>query len=282
MAAAFIGMVILDAWLDGSVSDSIENKPVQATLICLTVICLMVPAQLELAQLTKNTGVKLFKSVALPAGMLFSASWYIGQFFTADWPMFHLYYMLFVSAFSLLMLFVVQAVRFGTEGTVANCSVSFFSIMYLGFLSGFFVGIRMDFGYLWLLMFVTVVKCSDIGAYTIGKMFGKRKFVPKISPAKTWEGLIGSLVFALIVSLAFAMSFGIMTAAEAVVFGLLFGFLAQLGDLAESMIKRDAEQKDSSGSVPGFGGLLDVLDSPLATAPAAYLFFMIVERYQLG
>ena len=59
-------------------------------------------------------------------------------------------------------------------------------------------------------------------------------------------------------------------------FGVVFAFLGQLGDLAESMIKRDAQQKDSSASVPGFGGLLDVIDSPLATAPLAYLFFMIL------
>ena len=275
MAAAFIALLVFDAWLDGSISESIADKPVQGTLLCILVAGLTVPTQIELAALTKNTGVKLFKSVAIPAGVLLASSWYVKQFVSGDQTAFHLYYILFVFGFTIPGLFIVQAVRYGTEGTIANCAVSLFSILYLGFLSGFFVGIRMDYGYLWLLMFITVVKCSDIGAYTIGKMFGKHKMVPSISPAKTWEGLFGSVLFASIAALAFALTCGIMSAKTGVVFGVLFGVFGQLGDLAESMIKRDAEQKDSSSSVPGFGGLLDVLDSPLATAPIAYLFFML-------
>jgi phosphatidate cytidylyltransferase len=125
-------------------------------------------------------------------------------------------------------------------------------------------------------MFVFVVKSSDIGAYTVGKLFGRHKFSPRISPGKTWEGMVGAVVFASIVAFAFAAGCDIMTLWQAVIFGVCFAFIGQLGDLAESLIKRDAEKKDSAASVPGFGGILDVIDSPLGAAPFAYLFFALV------
>ena len=110
----------------------------------------------------------------------------------------------------------------------------------------------------------------------IGRLFGKHKIAPKISPGKTWEGLGGAVLFAVIVSVVFVKYSGIMPWPFAVLFGGMFGVFGQLGDLVESMIKRDAQQKDSSNSVPGFGGVLDIIDSPLATAPIAYAFFLVV------
>ncbi|MCX5635992.1 MAG: phosphatidate cytidylyltransferase, partial [Planctomycetota bacterium] len=141
----------------------------------------------------------------------------------------------------------------------------------------FVPAIRIKFGLWAILMFIFVVKCADIGAYTIGSVFGKHKFSPKISPGKTWEGMAGAVLFATIVAILFAVVFGIMKVWQAAIFGLFFAFIGQFGDLAESMIKRDAAQKDSSDSVPGFGGVLDVIDSPLAAAPFAYLFFIIIR-----
>ena len=123
-------------------------------------------------------------------------------------------------------------------------------------------------------MYVFVVKSSDIGAYTTGKLFGKHKFSPGISPGKTWEGMAGAVAMAIIVAICFAVIFDIMVWPAAVIFGICFAFIGQLGDLMESLIKRDTEQKDSSSSVPGFGGILDVIDSPLAAACFAYVFFM--------
>lgn len=277
MAAVVIALALVDAWIDGSLLSSMEVKPVQASIFWALVVCITIPAQLELAALTKNTGVNIFKSVAIPAGVLLASSWYVKQVVAGDQASFQFYYVMFVLALSLLALFIVQAFKYGTDGVIANCSVSLLSILYLGFLSGFFVGIRVDFGVWGFLMFMCVVKCSDIGAYTIGKIFGKHKFVPSISPAKTWEGLFGAVLFATIAAFAFGLLCDIMDVWMAVVFGVVFGFLGQLADLAESMIKRDAEQKDSSQTVPGFGGLLDVLDSPLATAPVAYMFFMLTN-----
>jgi len=137
------------------------------------------------------------------------------------------------------------------------------------------VSMRLEFGLWALLMFVFVVKSADIGAYAIGTSFGKHKFSPKISPSKSWEGMAGAVGAAVIVAIGFGVSCDIMVWWLAAIFGLCFAFIGQLGDLVESMMKRDAEQKDSSNNVPGFGGILDIIDSLLVAAPFGYLFFML-------
>ncbi|MHC4520983.1 MAG: phosphatidate cytidylyltransferase, partial [Planctomycetota bacterium] len=143
-------------------------------------------------------------------------------------------------------------------------------------LGAFLLAIRIEIGLWEALMLMFVVKFSDIGAYTFGKLFGRHKFSPRVSPGKTWEGLAGAVAAATAVSLAFAAAFGTMTPWQALVFGPAFAVIGQMGDLAESMMKRDAQQKDSSNRVPGFGGILDVIDSPLVAAPFGYLFFRLV------
>jgi len=172
-------------------------------------------------------------------------------------------------------LFLYQYIRYGTSEVLANCGVSYFSIIYLGLLGAFALGVRIDFGPWATLMFIFVVKSADIGAYSIGSIFGRHKFSPVISPGKSWEGMAGAVATATIVAILFAVICDIMVWWLAVIFGCCFAFIGQMGDLAESMIKRDAKQKDSANRVPGFGGILDILDSLLPTAPFAYLFFML-------
>lgn len=278
MALLFVGLVLFDAHLDGSLTQAVPDKPVQATLFMLLIALLAIPAQVELGNLIKQTGAHLFKSVTIPASVLMAITWYLTQF-EEDIPrQLLLLYALCVPAFSLLGLFWVQALKFGTEGTIRNVSVSFFSIMYLGFLCGFILAIRIEWGVWVLLHFVFTIKSSDIGAYTLGRLFGKHKLCPRISPGKTWEGLAGAAVFAAGASFVFSYYCGIMPGLQAACFGAVFGILGQLGDLVESMLKRDAASKDSSSSIPGFGGLLDVIDSPLATAPAAFAAYLFLLR----
>jgi len=97
---------------------------------------------------------------------------------------------------------------------------------------------RIDFGPLAFLMFIFVVKLCDIGAYTFGRLFGKHKFSPVISPKKTWEGMAGGVLFSVIAASLFGKVFGIMPVLPAIIFGIVFAFIGQLGDLAESMLKR--------------------------------------------
>ena len=277
MAIVFIGILAGDGVLDGSISESRENTPIQATLLCILIALLVIPAQIEMASLVRIRQVRLFTPFAIVASMILATSWYVRQFFP-DQPGFHVYYISFATAFTLLGTFVWQGVKLGTDGTVINCSATFFSIFYLGFLSSFVLGLRVDFGLWHLFMFISVVKFSDIGAYTAGKIFGKHKFSPSISPGKTWEGIAGAIVIAVLAAVVFATVCEIMNIWTAVLFGVLFAFLGQLGDLAESMIKRDVRIKDSAKTLPGFGGVLDLIDSPLATAPLAYAFFALTAK----
>ena len=268
MAAVFVGLILLDGCLDNFL-------PVKASIFTALIALLAIPAQFELSRLVKQVGGHVFKTVTIPASILLATIPFWMQL-EITWDL-TLFLIVFLPAFLFLALFVVQALKFGTEGTIQNISVSFFSIMYLGFLCAFILGVRIGWGPWTLLMFIFTVKGSDIGAYTLGRLFGKHKMCPTISPGKTWEGLAGAALFGAGVSFGFSHFSGIMTPLWAIGFGAVFGILGQMGDLAESMIKRDAASKDSSSSIPGFGGLLDVIDSPLATAPIACAFLYIYD-----
>jgi len=271
MTIFFTAVVIFDGWLDGSLTASAaDDAPVQGTILCILVAGIIIPAQLELSRLAAAKNLKIFIPVSIIASIVFASSWYWQQLIEVPPET----YLIFLSTFVLLALLLYQYVHYGTSAVFANCGANYFSIVYLGLLSSFVLAIRLDFGLWPLLMFIFVIKSADIGAYAIGAPFGRHKFSPEISSSKTWEGMAGAVAAAVIVAIIFARIFGIMSWWLALIFGLCFAFIGQLGDLVESMIKRDAEQKDSASNVPGFGGILDIIDSPLLAAPFAYLFFM--------
>jgi len=271
MTVFFTVIVIFDSWLDGSLTaSSADDKAVQGTILCILIALLLIPAQLELSRLAAAKNLKIFTPVSIIASILFAGTWYWPQLITIQ-PQIYLF---FLCTFSLLGLLLYQYFRYSTSAVLANCGASYFSIIYLGLLSAFVLAVRIDFGLWPLLMFVFVVKSADIGAYAVGASFGKHKFSPKLSPGKTWEGMAGAVATAMIVAILFSASFDIMVWWLAAIFGLCFSFIGQAGDLVESMIKRDAEQKDSANNVPGFGGILDIIDSLLVAAPFAYIFFL--------
>lgn len=270
MTALFAGIVVFDGWLDGALTAGAADKSIQATVFYILVAIMVSLAQLELSRLAAARSLKIFTPAAIIISILFAGTWYWLQLIEIR-PMI---YISILSAFTLAALFLYQYLRYGTSGVIANCGANYLSIIYIGLFCSFVVGIRIEFGLWALLMFIFVIKSADIGAYTAGNLFGKHKFSPKISPGKTWEGMAGAVAGAIIVSLLFAITCDIMGLWSAVIFGFCFAFIGQAGDLVESMIKRDAEQKDSSNNVPGFGGILDIMDSPVFAAPFAYLFFM--------
>ncbi|UCE49799.1 MAG: phosphatidate cytidylyltransferase [Phycisphaerales bacterium] len=271
MTTLFTAVVIADGWFDGSLTTTpVDDKAVQGTAFCIIVALLAIPSQIELSRLASAKGLKMFLPVSIIASILFATASYWPQLI--DFPL--QTYLILLSAFVLLALVLYQYLKCGTSAMLANCGANYFSIAYIGLLSGFCVTIRIEFGLWHLLSFVLVVKSADIGAYAIGTMFGKHKFSPGISPGKSWEGMGGAMAAAALVAIGFALSCGIMSWLPAIVFGLCFAFIGQVGDLVESMMKRDAEQKDSGHKVPGFGGVLDIIDSPLVAAPFAYLFFL--------
>lgn len=162
------------------------------------------------------------------------------------------------------------------EGAVAAAGGTLLSFCYLGLMFGFIVAIRREHSAWMLLWVVLVTKSCDIGAFFVGRALGRHKLVPWLSPGKTWEGLAGGAVFSALVSAAglLLVSDVVRSRHELVVAGLgagvLFAIVGQAGDLIESLFKRDAGIKDSGSTLPGFGGVLDVIDSLLLVAPVAY------------
>ncbi len=271
MTLVFSGIVIFDGWLDGSITKSPEDDArIKGTIFCILICLLAIPANFELAQLASVKNLKVFVPVSIIASILIAESKYIAQFNIITQE----HYLSFLLVLTFFLTFLFQYLSNGISNVITNCGATCFTILYLGLLTYFAVAIRIEFGLRHLFMYIFVVKCTDIGAFTAGSLFGKHKFSPKISPGKTWEGMFGGLVLALIVAIGFSTGFGIMNPVMAIIFGVCLAFIGQLGDLMESMMKRDAQQKDSAKKIPGFGGILDVIDSPLATAPFAYLFFI--------
>jgi len=181
----------------------------------------------------------------------------------------------------LMVAFVAQSLQFEASGrAVATVAGTMLVVAYVGLLGSFIVQLRWldgcKNGLLPLAFLIATAKGSDVGAYVVGRLTGRRKLWPALSPNKTVEGAIGGLAFACAAALIvewFAFRSESLTGigwAGAAGFGLVVGVVAQVGDLMESMIKRDCGRKDASAAVPGFGGVLDVLDSLLFAAPVAY------------
>ncbi len=170
--------------------------------------------------------------------------------------------------------------------SLGNVAITVFGIGYLTLPLSCVLGINYFFpphavedGRLWLGYVLLTSKMTDIGAYFCGKIFGKTKLAPFISPKKTIEGAIGGAGATLITSVIFtlfASNLAVfkMTWIQSIWIGLTITILAQLGDLAESLLKRDAGVKDSS-SLPGLGGMLDIVDSLVFTLPLMYLFLQM-------
>jgi phosphatidate cytidylyltransferase len=159
-------------------------------------------------------------------------------------------------------------------GVTVNLAVAVFALVYVGLMLSLAVQLRMVWGLAGLASLLIVVKMGDTGAYTVGRLMGRHRMAPVLSPGKTIEGAIGGLVFNCVGSWA---TFTWLVAAAArpepwrwILFGLLVGIAGLLGDLAESLLKRDVGWKDSGRWLPGLGGVLDVLDSVLLAAPVAW------------
>jgi phosphatidate cytidylyltransferase len=270
MTVLLVGLVILDGWLDGSLTASTaDNRRVQATLLMALLAVALSLGGIELSRLAAGRGLAVLNPVTVVGVALVATTWYWPQFIHISQGM----YLLLALALVLAAMFLQQHFQRGNDGALGNCGISCFSLLYLGLFGAFVLGIRIDEGPWAVLMFIFVVKSSDIGAYTFGKLFGKHRLSPRVSPKKTWEGLAGAIAVAIMVSIAFTLVFGIMPVWLTPIFGACMAVIGQLSDLAESMLKRDAQQKDSSNRVPGFGGILDVIDSLLFAAPVAYAFF---------
>ncbi|OHB42481.1 MAG: hypothetical protein A2Y11_03100 [Planctomycetes bacterium GWC2_39_26] len=172
-------------------------------------------------------------------------------------------------------LLLVQTFTRSTKDAIKNISVTIFGILYVFFLLSYAVALRhLPNGVCIIIMVLLVSKFGDIGGYLLGRKYGKHKLSKVISPNKTVEGACFAILFSVLIAVIFNLipQTKVISLPWSILFGLIVGFSAMLGDLAESLLKRDANVKDSSQLVPAFGGVLDIIDCLLVSMPVAYYF----------
>lgn len=252
---------------------------------CLTLVAVLATREL----------VRLFPPAVRPPELLavaatvtiVAANWYTGvQARVATWlpavaSPWEPVLLAFVAA--VIAGFLLEMYRYREPGTaVPRLGLLVLTLVYLGLLGSFLAQLRwLDpdpaRSSLILAMTIFVPKVGDIGAFFTGTFLGRHKMTPTLSPKKTWEGFAGGMLAAVLTAVGFSLVDRVFTRGipEAAAFGLVVGVAGVLGDLAESLVKRDCQTKDASKSIPGFGGLLDVIDSVLFAAPVAYVWFRV-------
>lgn len=190
--------------------------------------------------------------------------------------------------FTLIIIFLLLFELFRNKSSaINNIGSTLLGIFYIGIFSASIINLRQFYadsvftysqgGYLILSILISIWLC-DSAAYFIGSAYGLHKLIPRISPKKSWEGAIAGFIFSvvgMVVSKSFMLEFLSLT--DAIIIGIIIGVFGQIGDLVESLIKRDTNVKDSSSIIPGHGGILDRFDSLLFTAPIVYLYLLLIK-----
>src|SRR5580704_12222514 len=260
------------------------HKLLSDTVFLLIISFLAVAGLLEFYGMARKLGYACYSRLGVFGGllMIFATFVYIsGDFGRAASPSrmndFETsFFIIFVLGLCIRQ-FVSREINTG----IIAISITLFGMLYVPWLLNYIQKINFFDqqgvqGKWYVLYFVLVTKLSDCGAYAVGSLIGKHKMIPRISPGKTWEGLGGAVVVSTAASVIFARVAGDhllgMTTTHAVILGVILSVAAVVGDLIESLFKREAKLKDSGHLFPGIGGILDLLDSLLFNAPIMYLY----------
>src|SRR6266581_3218286 len=247
-------------------------------------------ALLEFYRMLDHARLPNFKITGLICGAIMLAGSF--HYFSKIGPAGSYDFEVAVLLFFLLTMFARQLfARLRHDEPLQTMAYTLFGLLYVLWLFNFITkivyltpraSVGMVTGQFYVLYLIAVTKFSDMGAYLTGSAIGRHLMVPQISARKTWEGFVGALAFALLCSLVlFKLMPGHLSAltwTHATVLGLLLGFAAVIGDLAESIIKRATDVKDSGNLLPGIGGALDLIDSLLFTAPLLFFYLRLVIR----
>ena len=168
----------------------------------------------------------------------------------------------------------------GSKTSAIDFGITLGGVLYLGWLGSYFISLRMiENGKWWLLVVLPAVWFTDLGGYFIGGWFGKRKLSKIVSPNKTIEGYFGgiafSTIFTYLISLLWNLGGAELNSIQMLIIGLVIGIISPIGDLGESMLKRQFEVKDTSKILPGHGGILDRIDTWLWAAALGYYLIVI-------
>jgi len=170
--------------------------------------------------------------------------------------------------------------RSNKDNAFINWGWTIAGILYTGWLLSYYITIRqVDNGMGWLFLVLSCTALCDVGAYVIGSNLGKHALASSVSPGKTWEGAGGGLAFSVITAVILTIGFKLpLYYWQMVAAGLIIGVLAEVGDLVESLLKRNMQVKDTGSLLPGHGGFLDRIDSHLLVAPVAYYLIVLVNN----
>ncbi len=219
----------------------------------------------EFFVMVEKKGIKIYKYFGICIGLMIPVSVAFRFELTKGWE----FLLIVITLISLIML---QFKRKDSTGALIGISVTMFGVLYVAWFFSFIIKIHnLNNGLNLVGALILMTKSADIGAYLIGTRLGKHPLIARISPKKSIEGALGGIIFSIFAGLAASSLLGI-TYLHAAVLGLSIGLVGQLGDLSESLLKRDCQIKDSSKIIPGIGGVLDLIDSLLFSAPVFYFY----------
>lgn len=237
----------------------------------IIITALIIAGLYEFFAMLEKKDIYAYKYFGLAVGAIIPLSILFKFELTKSWELFFI-------VLALLALILMQLRRGKSSGVVSSISTTIFGILYVSWFFSFMIKIRFMANGLGLLVaLLLITKLGDIGAYIVGKRFGKNPLIPQISPNKSVEGAFAGLGFSVLAGLA-SRPFIHYSYLHLMFLGIFLGILAQLGDLSESLIKRDCGVKDSGNLLPGLGGVLDLIDSLLFTAPVFYFYMSIILR----
>jgi len=229
----------------------------------------------EFYYMVEKKGVQLFKPFGLGVGLFICVSIYFHFTIKEGWQF-------LFAVFGLFMLFLLELRKQAAHQPILSISATVFGIIYISWCFSFLLRIRqLEEGAMLTGFLLLVTKSSDIGAYYWGKSAGRTPFMEKISPKKTLEGAVGGFFTSLSAGLLFSLFLKSITVLESFFLIIILAIVSQLGDLFESLIKRDCQVKDSGKLLPGMGGVLDVIDSIIFTAPICYLYVTMMRPVNL-
>jgi phosphatidate cytidylyltransferase len=242
--------------------------PLVFSLLVLTVSALALE---EFFQISQKTGLEVYRWPGHLLALLVVGTMH---FFHADFRM--LLLVLLVSVFMLILLGLTRG--HALPGVLGGCSATTLGLIYIPFSLGLLILIRMAEypqgpGKRWVFFGLLTTWCSDTAAFCAGKLWGRNKLASQISPQKTWEGTVGGLLGNLLAALlAWKWLLPLVSPGSLIALSFCLGAFGQLGDLAESTLKRGANMKDSSNLLPGHGGMLDRVDAVLFVAPVLFVY----------
>lgn len=287
MLAVLLGILYLDWAIERWTADWAPHAlntigGLKGTGVLVLMMLIVPPAITELTRLFAATHVTPFRTISTVGSLLLLGHGFATQF--PDFKPIATSTLAFIIVGVMIFAALRRAAMKQVDESVVAMAGTLLATMYLGGLCWFLLALRVKTGVLTefqgttyhVVMILLCVKFTDIGAFFGGKALGRNKLIPWLSPGKTIEGLACGLIAAAAIGAAAAPFIVNLSWGKGAIFGAVIGFVGQCGDLLESLMKRDAEIKDSGSLIPGFGGILDVLDSPLLAAPVAYLLFSLL------